>query len=96
MFRILQSIVWFFINGFTRAAFMDLGKIPRDNDILNIFVTGFIRTSRKSFTNHVGIGSTAQKALDDLLGNFLISVFAKRFKCIHHGYAGVFYQWGTL
>ena len=67
MFRILQSIVCFFINGFTTAAFMDLGKTPRDNYLLTIFVIGFIRTSRQSFTSHVGIGSTAQKALDDMI-----------------------------
>ena len=51
---------------------MDLGKTPRDNDLLTILVIGFIRTSRESFTSHVGIGSTAQKALDDLYKNFII------------------------
>ena len=64
-----------FINGFTRAAFMDLDT--RDNDLLTIFVIGFIRTSRQSFTSYVGIGSTAQKALDDLFSNCLISVSLK-------------------
>jgi len=59
----------FFINGFTRAVFIDLGKTPRDNEVLTIFVIGPIRTSRKSFTSHVAIGSTAQKALDDLFSN---------------------------
>jgi len=49
---------------------MDLGKTPRDNDLLTIFVIGFIRTSRQSFTSHVGIGSNAQKALDDFFSNF--------------------------
>ena len=67
----------FFINGFTRAAFMDLGKTPRDNDLLTIFVIGFIRTSRQFFTSYVGIGSTAQKALDDFFSNSLISVSVK-------------------
>ena len=45
---------------------MDFGKAPRDNDLLTLFVIGLIRTSRQSFVSHVGIGSTAQKALDDL------------------------------
>jgi len=65
------------INGFTRAAFMDLGKTHRDNDLLTIFVIGLIRTSRQSFKSHIGIGSTAQKALDDLFSNCLISVSVK-------------------
>jgi len=60
------------INGFTRAALMDLGKTPRDDDLLTIFVIGLIRTSR-----HVGIRSTAQKALDDMFSNCLISVSVK-------------------
>ena len=51
------------------AAFIDLGKTPRDNDLLTIFVIGFIRTFRQSSTSHVGIGSTAQKVLDDLDAN---------------------------
>ena len=67
----------FFINGFTRAAFMVLGKPPKDNDLLTVFVIGLIRTSRQSFTSHVGIGSTAQKALDDLFSNYLLSVSVK-------------------
>ena len=67
----------FCINGFTRAAFMDLGKTPSDNDLLIIFVIGLIRTSRQSFTSHVGIGSTAQKALGDLFSNCLISLSVK-------------------
>ena len=71
MFRVLESIVWICINGFTRAAFMDLGKIPRDNDLLIIFVIGLIRTSRQYFTSHVSIRSTAQKPLDDLFFNVL-------------------------
>jgi len=66
-----------FINGFTRAAFMNLGKTPRDNDLLTILVIGLIRTSRQSFTGHLGIGSTAPKALDDIFSNCLISVSAK-------------------
>jgi len=32
---------------------MDLGKTPRDNDLLTICVIGFIRTSKQSFTSHV-------------------------------------------
>jgi hypothetical protein len=76
-FETLQSRVCFFINGFTRAAFMDLGKTPRGNDLLTIFVIEFIRTSRQSFTSHVGIGLTAQKALDDFFINCLISVSVK-------------------
>ena len=55
----------FFINGFTKAAFMDLGKTPRDNDLLIIFVIELISQSRQSFTSHVGIDVPAQKALDD-------------------------------
>jgi len=58
-----------FINGFTRAAFTDLGKTPRDNDVLTIFVIGLIRTYRQSFTSHVSIGSNAQKAIDDFSAN---------------------------
>jgi len=46
-------------------------------DVLTIFVIGFIRTSRQSFTSYVGMGSTAQKVLDDLFSNCLISVFVK-------------------
>jgi len=53
----------FLINGFTRAAFRNLGKTPRDNNALTVFVIGLIRTSRQSFTGHVGIASIAQKAL---------------------------------
>jgi len=68
----------FLFNGFARAAFMDLLKQPRDNDLLTIFVIELIRTSRQSFTSHVGIGSTAQKALDDIFSNCLISVSIKR------------------
>ena len=60
----------FFINVFTRAAFMDLGKTTRDNDLLIIFVIGLIRSN-------VGIGSTAKKALDDLFSNCLIRVSIK-------------------
>ena len=67
---------------------MDLGKTPRDNDLLTIFVIGLIRTSRQSLTSHEGIESTAQKAL-------YVSL-CKRLKCIHHGYAGLFYQWLAL
>ncbi|KAK2158475.1 hypothetical protein LSH36_169g03028 [Paralvinella palmiformis] len=36
-----------------------------------------LRTSRQSFTSHLGIGSTAQKALDDFFSNCLISVSVK-------------------
>jgi len=68
---------FFFINGFTRAVFMDLWKTLSDNDLLTIFVIGLIRTSRQSFTSHVGIGSTAQKTLDDLFSNCPISVSLK-------------------
>ena len=63
---------------------MDLGKTPIDNDLLTIFVIGFIRTSRQSFTSHVGIESTAQKALDYLFS-----------KCIYNGYAGISYTNGV-
>jgi len=56
---------------------MDLGKTPRDNDVLTIFVTELIRTSILSCTSHVGIGSAAQKALDDLFSNCLIFVSVK-------------------
>jgi len=59
------------------AAFMDLGKTSRDNDLLTIFVIEFIRTFRHSLTSHVGIRSTAQKALDDFFSNCLISVSVK-------------------
>ena len=69
------SIVWkmkvhtvfFLINGFTRAAFMDLGETPNVNDLM--LVTGPIRTSRHCFTSHVGIGSTPKTALYDLFSN---------------------------
>jgi len=53
---------------------MDPGKTPTDNNVLATFV---IRTSRQSFTGHVDIGSTAQKALDDLFSNCPISVSVK-------------------
>ena len=59
----------FFIKGFTGAAIMDLGETPRYNNVLTTFAIELIRTSRQSFTGHVGIGSTAQKALDDLFSN---------------------------
>ena len=39
-----------FINGFARAAFVDLGKIARDYGLLTIFVIGLIRTFRYIFT----------------------------------------------
>ena len=49
--RLLQNITVYtvvsFINGFTRADFMDLGKINRDIDLLTIFVIRVIRTSRQ-------------------------------------------------
>ena len=61
---------------------MDLGKTPSDSDLISI------RTSRQSFTGQVGIGSTAQKALDDQ--------FCKGFTYIYHGQASLFYQWHTL
>ena len=54
------------------TAFMDLGKKPRDNDLSDIFVIALIRTLRQSFTTDVGIGSTAQNALDDMFSNCLI------------------------
>jgi len=47
---------------------------------ITIFVIGPIRASRQSFTSHVGIESTestAQKALDYLFSNSLISVSVK-------------------
>ena len=66
----LQSIVWFFINGLTRAAFMDLGRTPRYNDLLTIFVFGLIRTSRESFTNKVN-------CTENIFSNCLISVSVK-------------------
>jgi len=59
------------------AAFMDLEKILRYNYLLIIFVIELIRTSRQSFTNHVGIGSTAQKVLDDFFSNCPISFSVK-------------------
>ena len=67
----------FFINGFTRATFMDLGNTLIDNDSLTIIAIGLIRKLRHSFTSNVGIGSTAQKALDDFLSKCLISVSVK-------------------
>ena len=54
-----------------------LGQTPRDNELLTILVNGLIRTSRQSFTSHVDIESTAQKALDDLFSNCLASVSVK-------------------
>ena len=60
------------------ATFLDFGKTPRDNDILTIF--GLIRTSRHSSTSHVGIGSTGQKALDDVYSDCLISVSVRDLK----------------
>jgi len=67
--------VWHFVNGFTRAVFIDLGKTPRDNDLLTIFV--LIRTSRHPFKGLVDIGSTAQQALDEPFSNCQISVFVR-------------------
>jgi len=49
---------------------MYLGETPRDNGLLTVFVIGLI-------TSQVGIGSTSQKALDDLFSNCLISVSVK-------------------
>ena len=63
---------------------MNLGKIPRNNDILTIFVIRIILTSKQSLTSHVGIESTAQKALDYLFS-----------KCIYNGYAGISYTNGV-
>jgi hypothetical protein len=56
---------------------MDLGKTLIDNDSLTIIAIGLIRKTRHSFTSNVGIGSTAQKALDDFLSKCLISVSVK-------------------
>jgi len=42
-----NSLNCVFINGFTKAAFVDLVKTLRDNDLLTIFVIGLIRTSNK-------------------------------------------------
>jgi len=74
---VLSSRVLYFIFLLFQALRMDLGKTPRDNDLFTIFVIGLIRTSRQSFTSHVGIGSIAQKALDDRFSNCLISVSVK-------------------
>ena len=52
---------------------MDLGKTPRDNDVLTTFVIGLMRTSRHSSTTHIGIRSTGQKTLYNLYSNCLIS-----------------------
>ena len=54
--RILQSILSFVINGFTKAAFVDPGKTQRDNDLSLIFVIWLIRTSRYPLISHVSKG----------------------------------------
>jgi len=69
-------LTMFLINRFW-VAFMDLVNTPKDNDLLTKFVIGHIRTSRQSFTSHVGIGSTAHKALYDLFINCPISASVK-------------------
>ena len=66
------------------AAFMDLGKTPRYNDLLTMFVIGLSRTSRHSFTTHLVIESTAHKSLDDPFSSCLISVSVQ-------GNIGLFY-----
>jgi len=49
---------------------MDLGKTPRENELLTTFVSRLIRTYRHYFT-------TAQKALNDPFSNCLISISVK-------------------
>ena len=56
---------------------MNLGNTTKDTDLLIVFVIRLIRTSILSLTRYVCIGLTAQKALDDLLSNYLISFPAK-------------------
>ena len=75
---------WFYKYGFRE-----------NNNLLNSCVTGLLRTSRRTFTSHIGVGSTEQKALDGRFANYAISL-VKRDKCIHRGHAGLFYKWGTL
>ena len=52
---------------------MDLGKSPRDNDLITIFCN----TAYQNIQTMLSMGSTAQKALDDLSNNCLISVSVK-------------------
>ena len=56
------------------AAFSDLVKASGDNDVLTIFVIRPIRIWRHSFTSHIGILSTAHKALDDHFQQCLIPI----------------------
>jgi len=43
---------------------MDLGRNPRDNELLSIFVIGLIRTPRNYSYGYVSIGPIAQKESD--------------------------------
>jgi len=71
---ITVQIVFYFIRGFTRAAFGDSGNTPEDNVVLTILAIGPMSTSCHSLTNHVGMGSASQKAFEDLFSSCLISL----------------------
>jgi len=65
---------------------MELGTTPRDNDLLIILVIGLMGISIYSFTRHIAIGSTAQKALDKLFSNCPIPVSLKGSNITHNLY----------
>ena len=59
VFKVVESKLYF-INGFTRTAFMDVEDTRAYNYLLTIFVIGLIRTPRDSFTSHIYIDSAAE------------------------------------
>jgi len=45
-----------FINGFIRAALIDLVKTPSDNDLLTLFVIELILIPRDSYPSQISLG----------------------------------------
>jgi len=68
----------------TRGTFIDLAKTPRDNDLLPIFVAGFISVHHNNLS---GLGSSVKRVFEELLNNCLISVSLLQdqveLNCIH-------------
>ena len=57
-----------FNNGLIRADLNSLGKVPLDNELLNIASSNGSSSSMQHFSNHVGIGSNwHDELLQDLL-----------------------------
>jgi len=59
--------------GFYKGRILDLRKIPRDKDLLNIFETDLNRKSLQTFTWQVGKRSTSWKTSDDRFNKCRVS-----------------------